>query len=159
MRPIFRLTVCAVIAAASSVALASPAAMSATSAYKLPASGKWKIQHIFENTTGGSMTVSKSKTSVTALKLTVGPDYVEDCGTVVEMRGKTAIKRLSTAKRPAVGRVSAGSSLIKPKQVSFVVKGQNVNADVLILWEKTGRRALTAQVSSGDCRLRFALRK
>ena len=75
------------------------------------------------------------------------------------MRGQTAIKRLSTAKRPAVGRTSAGSTLIKPKQVTFLVKGEKVNADLLILWEKTGRRALTASVNSGRLHLRFALRK
>lgn len=159
MRATQRFICGAAIAAASSLALASPAATSAVSAYKLPASGTWKIQHIFDYTTGGSATVSKSKTALTALKLTVGPRSVEDCGAVVTMRGKTAIKRLSTSKRPAVGRTTSDSPLIKPKKVSFLIKGRQVQADVRILWEKTGRRALDAELRSGDCSLHFALRK
>jgi hypothetical protein len=44
--------------------------------------------------------------------------------------------RQASGGRPDV----VGPTLIKPKQVSFLVKGVKVKADVLILWEKNGRR-------------------
>ncbi|MDP2712376.1 MAG: hypothetical protein Q8O56_14265 [Solirubrobacteraceae bacterium] len=140
---------------------ATAASSSSVSAYKLPAAGAWTVQDRFEYTAGGRMTVSRDAKRISGLQVTVGARNATSCGSTeaVRLRGSLPIRRLGTSKRPAVGFFSTKTRLIQQRSATFIVNGRAQSGRALVLFDRTGRAALTASVKVGDCNLTFALRK
>lgn len=151
-------------ALAAIVLLGAGPAVAQTSAYKTPAAGKWKIQDISEQTAGGSATLAKGGKRITKLSLNVGPrnaNQAARCGDIkkLELAKSVPIKRLGTAKRPAVGRFSSKTQLIESTKTKVKVDGTATDGTIKVIFEKSGRQAFTAELISGSCKLNFAIRK
>lgn len=147
---------------ATAVAACAAPGAGAQSSYVTPKTGAWKVQDKFEITDGGGGTVAKKGTQLKNLKVTVGPESVEACGGEgsVKVTKTLTIKRVGSYKRPVVGRLSSKTQLIEPvsTKVSFN-GGAPQDAQVEVLFDKTGKLAPTASLKFGDCNLQFALRR
>ena len=143
------------------VAFALPGgAGAATSAYKTPVAGAWKIQDSFESTAGGTVTLAKKGTEIRNLSLNIGADSVDSCGEgTVKVTKALKIKRLGSYKRPAVGKLSKKSGLIETVSTKVSTPAGTVDGQVSILFDKDGKSAFSSKLAFGECTLNFALRR
>lgn len=145
------------VAALCALLALSPAT---AAAYVRPPGGSWTVQHMFEYTSAGKLTLAKRGTTVSRLSLTPGSRSTEACGsTPIALVGSVPIKSYKKVNgRYAVATLPR--RLFKPLRVRFRRDGQEVKGTLLLLWDHDGRLMDTGRVELADgCLLQFSARK
>jgi hypothetical protein len=135
-------------------------APTAALAYTRPPGGRWAVQHMFDETSSGALSLSRDGSSVATLVLVPGETRSDQCGTrPVRLVSRPKIRSW----RSANGRYAVAvnpSGLFKPLPAVFQRDGRSVRGRLMLLWDHDGRLVDTGKVElPGDCHLNFHARK
>lgn len=129
-------------------------------AYTRPPGGRWSVQHLFDATRSGELSLSRDGSSVAKLVLVPGERSADQCGTqAIALVSRPKVRSYGSANGRYAVAVKPGA-LFKPLAVTFKRGGRNVRGSVMLLWDHDGRLLDTGKVElPGDCRLSFYARK
>jgi hypothetical protein len=134
--------------------------ISDASAYKKPAKGGWSVEDLFGDVKGGSMKVAKDRKKIKKLKIKISDERAATCGGKVATAKGLKIKRYGKAGgRYAYGKLPKKTGLFEPKPTKFKLGGKKVRAKLMLLFDESGKLAVTARFEYRDCTLNFLVRK
>lgn len=155
----------AVLAAAAASALILALVLlvgpiSDASAYKKPAKGGWSVEDLFGDVKGGSMKVANNRKKIKKLKIKISDEQAATCGGKVATAKGLKVKRYGKAGgRYAYAKLPKKTGLFEPKPTKFKLGGKTVRAKLMLLFDESGKLAVTARFEHRDCNLNFLVRK
>jgi hypothetical protein len=150
------------MACAAAVALAAAVATPAEAAKTTkPVPGAWKVVPLFDMTSGGGLTVTK--TSVRGIRVTPGERASTGCGTeTVSVKGTFRLRKATRGGFTSwiVGRAApATSDGVKTIAVKVTRGAERLDGAMKLIFSYDNRRTGSGELTFGDCTVEFDLRK